>query len=121
MLIYIMSAMAAGFIVLIKLYKHKTTDRLIFFIVGLMVVFEIIALVNYLLGGYNQAKTFSTSGVFAIIVAYLLFRSVKIANLALQVSVHFLKAEEDHSESSRKSVEKQAIPLLLYVLFFAGF
>jgi len=121
MLIYMLSALASGLFILFKLYKYKTSDKLIFFVVGLMVFFEILALVNYLWGGYNQAKTFMTSGVFAVVVAYLLFRSAWVGNNAVQLSLHFLKGgEEDSHGTSRANSEKMATPLLFYILFLAG-
>ena len=121
MLLYILSALAAGIFLLIRLYKQEVKEKLILLFIVLMVLCEIMALVNYLSGGYNQAKTFMTSGVFTIMVAYFLFWTARIANNAFQLSLYFFRGPEDenHGDSLEKPPGK--IPsLILYFMFFMG-
>jgi len=121
MLVFILSALAAGIWFLIRLYKHEVKEKLIMLFIGLMIVFEILALINYLAGGFNQSKTFMASGVFTVIVAYFLFWSARLGNNAVQLSFHFFKGHEDdyHGAFQQKSAKKVS-STLFYILFFVG-
>jgi len=121
MLLYILSAMACGIFFLVRLFKHETREKLVLLFITTLVIFEILALVNYLSGGYNQAKTFMATGVFTIIVAYFLFWTARIGNDVLQLSLHFFHGnEEDYHAGSREKPAKRAPSFLLYFIFFVG-
>jgi potassium-dependent mechanosensitive channel len=119
-LVFSLSGMAAGIFFLIKLKKHEVKEKMILLFIGLMVVFEILALLNYLTGGYNQAKTFMTSGIFTVIVAFFIYWTGRLGKDTLQNSNHFHKGHEDeyHIKSIGKSEKKT--PFYLYLLFFTG-
>jgi potassium-dependent mechanosensitive channel len=121
MLLYILSALIAGIFTLVWLYKQTVKEKPIMFFIVLMIAFELLALLNYASGGYNQAKTFMAGGIFTIIVAYFLFWTARIGNNTLQLSLHFFKGHEDdyHGESREKA--KIKVPsLFLYILFSVG-
>ncbi len=121
MLLYILSGLAAGVFFLIRLLKHEIREKLILFFIVIMVLFETMALLNYLSGGYNQAKTFMATGVFTIIVAYFLSWTARIGDKAIQLSFHFFKGHEENNqgESGEKSKRKISF-FFLYVLFFVA-
>ena len=120
MLFFILSGLAAGIFFLVRRNKLVAREKLILLFIGLMVIFEILAFVNYLTGGYNQAKTFMASGVFTVIVAYFIYWAAWIGNNTLKLSYFFHKGHEDefHSASTEKSEKKNQF--YYYLLFFAG-
>ena len=121
MLLYILSALASGTFFLVRVYKHETRENLVLLFITIFILFEIMALVNYLSGGYNQAKTFMATGVFTVIVAYFLSWTARIGNNALQLSLHFFRGnEEEYHGSSREKPAKKAPSFLVYFLFFVG-
>jgi small-conductance mechanosensitive channel len=69
MLLYILSAMASGIFFLVRLIKNETREKLVLMFIAILTLFEILALVNCLSGGYNQAKTLMATfvGLFMLI------------------------------------------------------
>ena len=121
MLVFILSALAAGIWFLFRLFKHEVKEKPIMLLIGLMIVIEILALINYLAGGYNQSKTFMASGVFTVILAYFLYWSARLGNNVVQLSFHFFKGSEyDYHGGSRQKPSKNASSTFFYILFFTG-
>jgi small-conductance mechanosensitive channel len=119
MLLYILTGLAAGIFIMIKHYRHEMKETRILLFIGLMIVFEIMALINYMSGGYNQAKSFMTAGVFTVIIAYFLLWSGRIGNQLIQLSLNFFEGhEDDHHEGTREVSGLKFPPFILYVLFF---
>jgi potassium-dependent mechanosensitive channel len=118
MLLFILTGLFSGVYFLFRIYKHERREKLLVLGIVILVLFEIMALINYLSGGYNQGKTFMTSGVFIVIVGYLLFWAVRIGKNVLQVSVHFFRGsdDDDHGDSPQKSKNK-GYSFLFYLLF----
>ncbi len=121
MLLYILFALASGIFFLVRLYKHKAREKLVLWFITILILFEILALVNYLSGGYNQAKTFMTTGVFAVIIAYFLFWTARIGNNALHLSLHLFRGnEEEYHGRSPEKPAKMAPSFLLYIIALVG-
>lgn len=119
MLFYILTGLAAGIFIMIKHYRHEIKETRILLFIGLMIVFEIMALINYMSGGYNQAKSFMAAGVFAVIIAYFLLWSARIGNQLIQLSLNFFEGhEDDHPKGSREVSGLKVPSFILYVLFF---
>jgi potassium-dependent mechanosensitive channel len=119
-LFFSLSGIAAGIFFLVKIRKHEIKEKLILLFIGLMIVFEILALVNYLTGGYNQAKTFMTSGVFTVIVAFFIYWTARLGKNTLQISNHFYKGYKDENHTKLKDKSGKKTPFYLYLLFFTG-
>lgn len=114
------AGVATGIYVLAGIKKHEIKEKLILLFIGLMVVFEIMAILNYLTGGYNQAKTFMASGFFTVIVVYLMYWTARLANETLQISLKFQKGNEDEDQREQGEKLEKKVPFYLYLLFFAG-
>jgi small-conductance mechanosensitive channel len=114
------AGLVCGVVLLTGKKRHEIREQLILVFIAIMIVFEILAVINFFSGGYNQIKTFMSSGFFTIIVAYLLYWTFRLGNDTLLISFHFHKAGEDehHQQQAENSAKK--VPLYLYLLFFAG-
>ncbi len=118
MLLFILTALATGVYFLVRISKHERSEKLLVLGVVILVLFEILALINYISGGYNQGKTFMTSGVFVLIVGYLLFWSVRIGKSVMQISVHFFRgSDDDDYGASQQKAENRGASFLFYLLF----
>ncbi|MCX6269291.1 MAG: mechanosensitive ion channel [Bacteroidetes bacterium] len=120
MLVFMLSGLAAGLFFLVKLNKQEIKENLILIFIGLMIVCEILAIINYLSEGYNQAKTFMVSGVFIVIVSYFLFWTARLGNNTLRMSLYFLKGPDDEHPAGFKEKSGKSWPLWFYLLFFIG-
>ncbi|MFZ4521028.1 MAG: mechanosensitive ion channel family protein [Bacteroidales bacterium] len=117
MLFFIFSGLASGMFFLIKIKRAEIREKLLLLFIVVLVLFEILALINYFSGGYNQAKTFMITGVFAVVVAYYIYWATRIGNHLLQISYSYQKnGEDDHGSSAEKANKKT--PLYYYFLFF---
>ena len=110
------AGLTTGIFALAGMKRHGVREKLILIFLGLLAVFEILAILNFFSGGYNQIKTFMASGYFTIIVAYLMYWTARLANDTLQISYHIHKAEDDEHQTFK---DKKP-PFYLYILFFAG-
>ena len=118
MLVFIITSFGMGVFFLFNAKKHELHERKLLFVISLMLLFETLALVNFFASGFNQAKTFMTTGVFTVVIAYFLYWSARSGKNLVLLSRHFRKNPDDdfNVPSGEKSAKKT--PLYTYLLFF---
>ena len=115
-LVLSVAGLSTGVYFLAGMKRHGVSDKLILVFLGLMALFETLAITNFFSGGYNQIKTFMASGYFTIIVACLMYWTARLANDTLKISYHIHKGEDD----DHQNLKNKKTPFYLYLLFFAG-
>ena len=118
--LFSLAALSGGIYFLVNSKKNPGNVTFIRLFISMMILFELMALINFFTGGYNQSKTFMVSGYISILVAYLLYWTIRIFREILWISnfIHW-GAEEDIQYSPRRESEIK-VPVYLYVIFVIG-
>jgi len=118
LLILSFAGLGSGIFFLAGARKHNLQDRIILLFIGLMVFFEVLALLNHMTGDYNQEKTFMPRGYFLVIVAYLLFWTIRLAGDTIRISRHLRHGPDEDTSQVPVEMTSGRKPFYFYLLFF---
>ena len=112
--------LAAAAVSLTAKRKSEIDDKLILIPIGIMLVSEIFAIYFTLTGGYNFSKALMSSGIFSVIIAFLLLGAVRLLNEMITVSRRIFYGTDEDASGHWQEGPTGKIPFYYYILFFSG-